>query len=394
MKLTTDAVWRNGDEEARANEFTYDSTRHLLTGEGHLRVQWPNVEPNSRGHATNAIALVAGPNGFRKLFADFATLQFPPTNGPIQAMHARGNVILVNQADQSSAMGEQADYENKTDRVELTGNPVWWNDAMEVKADTLSGDLAAKIYHAHSNARFKMRIGGGATNLAAPPSRPAPNQWLFISSTDIEYRTNQALFSKNVETRLVEESHLRDTLNCDLLTLALTNNQVESAFACGAVHGETAPDLSGLIKTITCKQLNAYRSIQTGLMKTIDAYTNVVLEEKGTQSGAPTNKLSADTVTALFSAVTNQIEQAIARQNVVIDQFKAGHITHATARRADYTAGTNDLVKLTGDPVAQNDKHRIINSDFLIWQPKANKFQASGLYKIVPINPAPAQKPL
>ena len=140
MQLTTDATWRNGDEEARANEFTYDSTRHLLTGIGHVRVQWPNAEPNPRGRATKPAGLLAGTNGFRKLFADFATLQFPPTNGPVQSMSARGNVIIVNQADHSSAMADQAVYEKATDRVELTGNPVWWNDDMEVKArDAVGG---------------------------------------------------------------------------------------------------------------------------------------------------------------------------------------------------------------------------------------------------------------
>jgi lipopolysaccharide export system protein LptA len=394
MQLTTDATWRNGDEEARANEFTYDSTRRLLTGIGHLRVQWPNAEPRSPHQPTNTTALLAGASGFRKLFADFATLQFPPTNGPVQAMHARGNVIVVNQADQSSAMGEQADYDKGTDLVELTGNPVWWNDSIEVKAEVLSGELGAKTYHARSNARFKMRTGGGATNLAAVTSSHSANQWLYISSTDIEYRTNQAKFTKNVQTRLIEDGRVRDSLNCALLTLALTNNQVESAFACGNVHGETAPDASGLVKSITCQQLNAYRSIQTGFMKTIDAHTNVVLEEKGNAPGAPTNRLTADTVTARFSAVTNQLEQAVAQQNVIIDQFKTGQTIHATAQRAVYTAGMADEVKLTGTPLAHTDKYIVTNSDFLIWQPKANKFQASGLYKILPFNPASAQKSL
>ena len=170
MQLTTDAIWRNGDEEAKANEFTYDSTRHLLTGIGHVRVRWPNAEPNPPGRATNSTALLAGTNGFRKLFADFATLQFPPTNGPVQSMSARGNVIIVNQADQSSAMAEHAVYEKATDRVELTGNPVWWNDDMEVKGQTLSADLGGKTYHARTNARFKMRTGGGAANHPAAAS--------------------------------------------------------------------------------------------------------------------------------------------------------------------------------------------------------------------------------
>ena len=108
MQLTTDADWRNGDEEAWANQFIYDSTRHFLTGIGHVRAQWPNPDAASPARAANSAGLLAGTNGFRKLYADFATLQFPPTNGPVESMYARGNVIIVNQADQSSAMAEQA----------------------------------------------------------------------------------------------------------------------------------------------------------------------------------------------------------------------------------------------------------------------------------------------
>ncbi|MGP8200044.1 MAG: LptA/OstA family protein [Limisphaerales bacterium] len=392
MQLTTDAAWRNGDEEARANEFTYDSTRHLLTGIGHVRVDWPNVEPNAQTRATNSTGLLAGTNGFRKLFADFATLQFPPTNGPVESMLARGNVIIVNQADQSSAMADQAVYEKVDDRVELTGNPVWWNNDMEVKAQTLSAELGGKIYHARTNARFKMRTGGGAANQPVSAPGRSANQWLFVASDDMEYRTNQARFSGNVQSRLVENGRLRDILNCRLLTLGLTNNQVESASARDNVHGETAPDASGLVKTITCEQLNAWRCVQTGLMRSVDAHTNVVIEDKGTGPGAPFNKLTADTVTAQFSSVTNQIEQAEAWPNVVLDQSKGGHKIHATGRRAVYTAGVNDRVTLTGAPVARRDNYLITGSDPLIWLPKSNYFQAFGLYKMDPITVAASTK--
>jgi lipopolysaccharide export system protein LptA len=395
VELETDAAWRNGDEQAWANKFTYNSTRHFLTALGHVRVWWPNAETNSAGQAAKSTAPLAGAKGYRKLFADFSTLQFPPTNGPVQRMFARGNVIIVNQADQSSSTSEQAVYERATDRLELTGNPVWWNDEMEIKADTLSAELAGKTYHARANTHFKMRTNTGATNQMAVASGHSTNQWVFISSDDMEYQTNQAIFFRNVETRVVENGLLQDKLDCAMLTLNLTNNQLESAFARDQVHGETAPDASGLFKTIACDRLNAYRSIATGLMKTIDAYTNVVIEEKGASPGAPVNKLTADTVTAQFSAVTNQIERAVAEQNVVLDQVKAGRNTHATADLAVYTvAGTNGQVKLTGSPLAHTDDYVITESDYMIWEPKLNSFQAFGRYKIVPTKPAGGQKPL
>ena len=393
MRLTTDASWRNGDEEAKANEFEYDSTRHFLTLINHVRVRWPNAAPGPAGGGTNPGPPQAGTNGFRELFADFATLQFPPTNGPVEAMHARGNVLILNQADQSSATAEVADYRRTTDRVELTGNPVWWNTNMEVKADTLSADLGAKIYHARTGARFKMRTGGGATNQSTGAPGHSSNQWLFIASAAIEYQTNLAVFYRNVETRLVENDRLQDTLNCDLLTLHLTNNKVESAVAVGEVHGETAPDKAGVVKTIACGQLNAYLSPVTGFMKNVDAITNVVIEEKGSGPGAASNKLSAETVTAQFSAVTNQIERAVAERNVVLDQIKAGKTTHATSSHGVYTT-SNDQVLLTGTPLARSDDYLITGSDFMIWKPKTNNFGAFGQYKIVPIKLAAGLKPL
>jgi lipopolysaccharide export system protein LptA len=394
MQLTTDAHWRNGDEEAWANKFIYDSTRHLLTGIGHVRAQWPNVDATSPRHSTNSNALFAGANGFRKLSADFAALQFPPTNGPVEHMLARGNVIIVNQADQSRSMADQAVYDKAADRIDLTGDPVWWNDDMEVKAEKLWADLGGRTYYAQTDAHFKMRIGGAAGNHPAAASGRPANQWLFISSDDMVYQTNKAVFSNNVKCRLMETNSLRDKLNCDHLTVNLVSNQVESAFARGDVHGETAPDLSGNVKTIACERLNAYRSVKTGLMKTIDAHTDVVLEEMGTKPGAPRNTLTADTVTAQFSPVTNRIEHAVAEPNVVIDQVKLGGKTHATAKRAVYTAGAIDQVKLTGAPIAHTDQDLITDADFMIWLPKTNKFQAFGRYKIVPLKPVPAPKTL
>jgi len=393
MQLTTDATWRNGDQSAKAHQFTYDSTRHFLTGVGQVKVRWPGQEPNPSGRAANSDAAQAGTNGFRELFADFATLQFPAGNGPVQSMRARGNVIIINDADQSKAMAEQADYQRTTDRVELTGNPVWWNTNMEVKGELLSAELGAKTYHARTNARFKMRTGAGATNQTAAAAGHSTNQWLFISSDTIEYQTNQAVFFNDVETRLVDNDRLQDKLDCTLLMLDLTNNKVERAFASGNVHGETAPDKAGVIKTINCEQLIASLSVTTGFLKTIDAYTNVVIEEKGKGPGAPRNKLAADTVSAQFSAVTNQIERAVAERHVVLDQIKAGQTTHATARHGLYTAA-DDQVILTGTPLAHSESYQITDADFMIWQPKSNKFQASGMYKIIPIKPAPGQKPL
>jgi lipopolysaccharide export system protein LptA len=95
---------------------------------------------------------------------------------------------------------------------------------------------------------------------------------------------------------------------------------------------------------------------------------------------------------AYFSAVTNQLERAVAERNVVIDQVKTNEAIHATGQRAVYTVAA-DEVKLTGTPVARNDQYVISNSDYMIWRPKTNRFEAFGPYLMSPSNPRPA-KPL
>jgi lipopolysaccharide export system protein LptA len=391
MRLTHNAYWRNGDEEAKADEFTYDSNRHVLSGTK-VKVRWPNSSAGPGMTTGGPAPLQVGTNGFRELYADYAVMQFPPTNGPAERMMAHGNVLIVNQADQNSAVAEQAVYERAADSIELTGHPVWWNTNMEVKAETLTADLGAKTYHARTGAHFKMHLGTASGTPSPSVPGHSSNQWLFISSGDIEYLTNQATFYRDVQARLVDNERMQDKLDCAVLTLNLTNNKVESAFARESVRGETAPDQAGVFKTISCERLNAYCSPVTGRMESLDAHTNVVIEQKGNGPNAPSNALAADTVTAQFSPVTNRIEQAVAEQNVVFDQRKGGNTTHATADHAVYNSGTNDEVRLTGHPLAHDFRYIITNADFLVWKPKTNIFQAGGHYQIIPIKRPAAEK--
>ncbi|HZM03631.1 MAG TPA: LptA/OstA family protein [Candidatus Saccharimonadales bacterium] len=366
--LTGNAVWRNGDEEARASQFIYEGARHLLTGVGNVRVRWPN--PSGKFNS-NSTAMLVGASGYRELFGDFVTLQLPPTNGPIENMIARGNVIIVNQADKSRALAGQAVYDRPTDHFELTGNPVWRNDQMEVKGQVLSADLSNNTYRAQTGSQFKLKN--------------SPTQTVLITSESLEYQTNLATFTEHVDARVFESGNLSDTLTCQLLKVRLVTNQIETVFARGQVAGETATNLAGLKKTISCDQITVHRSVATGLLKNIEAEGHVVLQEIASAPIAQNNKLSADAVTARFSAVTNQLEQAIADQNVVLEQIKAGHTIHATSSHAVYDAGPKDQVRLTGTPLAHTDAYAISEADFMIWKPKANKFQAFGQYIIVPL---------
>jgi lipopolysaccharide transport protein LptA len=377
-ELTGQAAWTNGDERAIAEEFIYDSTHRFLTAEGHVRVWWPNPAPGAQDRRREAPPRV-GPGGFRELFADWATLQMPPTNGPLQAMHASGNVIIVNQADHSRATGEQADYTRTNDWLELTGDPVWWNDDMEIRGRVLTAELTNKIYRARGDANFKRKVN--------------TNQWLKVACVDLDFQTNHAVFHDDVKARLFEEERLCDTLTSDLLEVELFSNQVKSAVARGHVQGETAPDKLGRIKTIGCDTLTLHRSTASGLTKDVVAEDHVVLQEFGTDPAAPHDKLTAAKATAFFSAVTNQVERVVAVRNVVFDQIKTNQNVHATGQEAVYTAA-NDETRLTGEPVARTERYLITGASSLIWQSKSNRFSAFGPFSMSNPNPArPSPKP-
>jgi lipopolysaccharide export system protein LptA len=368
-ELTGGAVWHNGDEMAKAEKFIYDITNHVLTAIGDVRVWWPNgPQPPGLPPKTNE-------SGYRELWADFATLQWPPTNGPVEAMHARGNVIIINQADKSRSTSDRADYVRTNDSFELTGSPVWWNDQMNIQGRTLTAEATNQIYHARGDSNLKLKVGGLTHS----------NQWLYIASDLLDYHTNLAIFTDHVKTRLLENGVLRDTLNSDKLDVELFSNEVKTAVARSHVQGETAPDKFGRIKTITCDTLTAHRNPLTKMLTEIVAQDHVVIRQFGTNVAEPRDKLTAEIVTAYFSAVlTNQLERAVAEREVIIDQVKTNQAIHATSERGVYVAAA-DEVKLTGTPLARTDRHLIADADYMIWQPKTNRFRAFGPYTIVPL---------
>jgi lipopolysaccharide export system protein LptA len=373
-----DAHWQNGEQEATATRFTYDPNRHLLTGAGSVRVRWPNTP-----------AAVSAPHTFLELFADVSALQMSPDGAEVEGMTAAGNVILANQADQSSALAGKAVYDRSHDLLTLTEDPVWWNDRMEVRGDTLSMASSNKVYHAQGNARLKLRMSGAA---GAPAN--STNQWLYVSADDllsepVNSQTNLVTFRGDVRARLLDGEQLQDTLSARVLFVYLSSvgpgpgNQVVLMVAREDVRAETAPDAAGVTKTLSCGVLTAHRSAATGLWQNIVAEEDAVLTSFGAGSAAVSNVLTADTVTAHFSSLTNQLENAVAEGGVAFAQTAPGKSLHATGDRAVYTAAPEEQVELTGHPWAQTDQFTILDADRLRYDMKSDKVDASGRYHIV-----------
>jgi len=420
------AQWHNGEQQARAAKFDYDPNRHLLTGRSQVRVRWPNRP-----------ASAAAPLTFLELFAGDASLQMSADGSEIEHVTAGGNVILVNQADQSSATAGKADYDRPRDLCVLTEDPVWWNDRMEIRGDTLSVISSNKFYHAQGSARLKLLLSGAP----GAPSGPT-NQWLFVSADDIvsqpvNSQTNLVTFRGNVLARLFDGEQLRDTLTSEvLLAYQLSASQAPGSpvvllVAREDVKAETVPDAAGVKKTISCGVLTARRSPATGLWQTIVAEEDAVLKSFGASGAAVSNRLAAAAITANFSAVTNQIESAVAEGAVVFDQtvpgkngpgggIESNHLTaavvtahfssvtnrvesavaegnvdfvqtapgkslHATGGRAVYAAAPEEQIELTGHPWAQTDKLTISDADRLKYFLESGAVDSSGLYQMRPV---------
>jgi lipopolysaccharide export system protein LptA len=429
----SNAQWRNGEQQARAAKFDYDPNRHILTGHEQVRVRWPNQPAGA-----------SAPPTFLELFAGDASLQMSADGSEIERMAAGGNVILVNQADHSSATAGKADYDRPRDLFVLTEDPVWWNGRMEIRGDTLTVVSSNKFYHAQGNGRLKLLV-------SAAGASPGPtNQWLFVAAADIvsqpvNSQTNLVTFRGNVVARLFDGGQLRDTLASEvLLAYQLTSSQAPGSpvvllVAREEVRAETVPDAAGVKKTISCGVLTARRSPATGLWQDIVAEEDAVLKSFEPGGAAVSNRLAAATITAHFSSITNQIESAVANGGAVFDQTNPGrngagggtvsnHLTaaivtahfssvtnqvqsavaeggvvfaqtapgkslHATGDRAVYGVAPEEQVELTGHPWAQTDKLTILDADRLKYFMASGAVDTSGLYQMVPIKTSTAAAP-
>ena len=386
-----DAHWQNGLQEATAAKFTYDPNRHLLSADERVRVRWPNPPANGAGQT------------FQLLSSDHAVVEMSTNGAEVLRITAAGNVLMTNQADLSSAEAGHGDYDRPGDLLTLTENPVWRNGRLEIRGDTLAMQSSNQIYHARGHARLTLRLSGAAGN-----SSGSTNQWLSVSADDIlrqplNPQTNLTTFRGEVRAQLYDGQTIQDTLTAKTLLVyqlagsAESSNQVVLLVARENIRVQSAPDAGGFIKSISCGVLTARRSPATGFWQTIVAEDDAVLESSGSGSNAVSKKITADTVTAHFSAVTNQLESAVAEGRVVFVQTAPGQNIHATGEHAVYAVAPVEQVELTGHPWAETDKGSISGADRLKYELKSGAEDAFGLYHITPkrraANTAPSGRP-
>ena len=396
IELSGRPVWRNGEQQATADKFTYDKGKNFLTAIGNVHTRFPN-------HGTNAAA------GFSEMTADIATIQMPPTNGPVQAMTAEGSVVITNRADLSLATGQRAVYAHETDTFQLTGDPVWRDKQMEVRGEMLSMVQGKKSYSAHGGSKLKINISRGKGSSSSGFIAASTNQWLYVTSRLLDFREGLAAFDNDVEAKLFDGEKLQGSLRCELLTVRFAaSNQIEKIVAHEAVHAARTPDNQWLEKTLVCNLLTVDRNPLTGIFQTAVAVGNVVGIQVPAHSGPAHAIIASDRATMYFAEATNQVERIIAEGDVSGEKVEASGKTNLfTGKLATYRLLPDALLEITGEalakvifpvtnsavaPSSSPKKHNewIISGARLIsWDPKSREFTGKGKYHVVPSDPGP-----
>src|SRR5262249_47250113 len=116
--------------------------------------------------------------------------------------------------------------------------------------------------------------------------------------------------------------------------------------------------------------------------------TNSAWFERGVRIVHPQMNLSCESVTAALSGSGERAGAVIAERSVVFDLFgENGQKIHGTSQKAVYTyvvttAGTNDLVTLTGNPILSMTNGSTFQNDPVILDRANGKLRAPGKYVI------------
>ncbi|MEW6157155.1 MAG: LptA/OstA family protein [Verrucomicrobiota bacterium] len=171
-----------------------------------------------------------------ELTCDLLTAAFHAKSGGLEKLTAEKNV-RIHQGD-IEATGDLATYNASEDLVALSGHPRWKLDRREGSSDHLVVNRRTREVRAEKNVRMKLPSANllppdffatGRTNLAASRT----NTFVEIVADSFLYRSNSALFERNVHVQEVQSA-----LRCTTLELVASkpNGQPEKMIAEGNVH--------------------------------------------------------------------------------------------------------------------------------------------------------------
>jgi lipopolysaccharide export system protein LptA len=402
MTLTGDPHWAAGLRDATARAFIYNLSTNTLRAAGDANFRLPSDSLNQSGFvmlqpsAGGAKTTGTGTN-LTYFSAEDITLQLPATNGgPLLGVIAETNVVILDPASASRAVGNRAVYTQTNGMMELIGNASWQSDRRVARGELLTFNQNDNSFSAHTNASLEFPPGelnqsSALGGLSATNAGRATNQLVRVLADSYDYQNDTLTFHDHVRGAVLEDETVRDTLESGSLEIGFINtNTVRYAIADGGVHLHRLPvqDAAGRTEEgdFTSRRLEARMRTNA-----VPAQTNLLLEQviatggvaawqtKTFTTSAPlllsrTNHttFSGDRLTASFMPDTNRVDVATSEGNVIMT-------------RDDYTArggkvvyrATNDTVVLTGNPRLETTNGSLTSDDMITYDHAQGIIQAT-----------------
>ena len=362
LRLTGAPRYEEGATEATAEEFEYDPVRRTMLARGEAYLKLPR-----KGSDDGGGALFGGPAGkaadaplpdagagFTRIFAATLFFELPPTNGPVQRVTADHGVVILQEPGDGRAAADHAVYTQTAGQMDLTGHAFWESAGRVLRGATLAYNDKQQTLSARTNAYFRVptaTFGGAASGPGAGPV--VTNQFIEVTSERYDYTNSVLTFRGAVRAGLLADQTIRATLEAETLRVTVTpERQIRRVEALGQVHAHQPPvaDATGrrVEKDLQCAELDVLVRTNSLLEEfTARGLVRATQTETRTNRAAPTLQgLTADSARAVFFPATNRVAQGTATGAVVLWKDD----TTAHGRELFYT-GTNDLARLTGDPI-------------------------------------------
>ncbi len=388
VALTGNPFWTDGQQEGKADIFTFDRKLGIFRAEKNALFKVPRNKiggPEFLG--ASASSTTPEPTGKPvEISADIISFTLPQTNRPIRQMIAERNVVITSDDDQSRATADKAIYTDATGKIELTGKPVWKIKESEIAADILTIDRTNRFFGARTNVQMKIPASLFGKALGAEKAAvQQTNGPVQIFSDDFSYTTNVATFRGNVRAMALDANLSKTSLDAGLLQIGFgQSNQVKTVTAKQSVILQQFPSPSiatdVLKNSVACESLILTRS-PTGWLESIHAETNVVGQQiKHVAKGDVAQRISAEAVTIHFLPNTNQIDMVVAERNVFAEKIEFlpenQKLSQAHGERATYDSLT-ETVELTGTPTAKIEKIFFYDARVFRWNMKTGHISAN-----------------
>lgn len=155
----------------------------------------------------------------------------------LKSVTAEHNVAMSYSGIQ--ATGQVAVYSASTGLATITGAPAWRAEQRQGRGDELVIDRSNRVFQVNGHAWLRMPAGsmgsGGflsSSNNPAVHGPAATNRFIDVLCDNYEFRTNWAVFRKNVRLSEIVTNHIGGSLTCRTMTASfIGTNQLQQLVA-------------------------------------------------------------------------------------------------------------------------------------------------------------------